>query len=133
MAEVSDVLFASPKWWAILTAYLLILKPTSLLLALFTRQWREPGMNSASLQNAGQWIGYLERCLILTFILVGFNEAIGFLLAAKSIFRFGELSKGNKNNRICFNRNIGQFYNCHTHGACTTYISFCIYMSFRFK
>lgn len=85
---------ASPKWWAILTVYLLILKPTSLLLALFTRQWREPGMNSTSLQNAGQWIGYLERCLILTFILVGFNEAIGFLLAAKSIFRFGELSKG---------------------------------------
>ena len=94
MAEVSDILFASPKWWAILTVYLLILKPTSLLLALFTRQWREPGMNSTSLQNAGQWIGYLERCLILTFILVGFNEAIGFLLAAKSIFRFGELSKG---------------------------------------
>ena len=94
MAEVSDILFASPKWWAILTVYLLILKPTSLLLALFTRQWRELGMNSTSLQNAGQWIGYLERCLILTFILVGFNEAIGFLLAAKSIFRFGELSKG---------------------------------------
>ena len=94
MAEVSDILFTSPKWWAILTAYLLILKPTSLLLALFTQQWREPGMNSTSLQNAGQWIGYLERCLILTFILVGFNEAIGFLLAAKSIFRFGELSKG---------------------------------------
>lgn len=94
MAEVSDILFTSPKWWAILTAYLLILKPTSLLLALFTQQWREPGMNSTSLQNAGQWIGYLERCLILTFILVGFNEAIGFLLAAKSIFRFRELSKG---------------------------------------
>lgn len=33
MAEVSDILFASPKWWAILTVYLLILKPTSLLLA----------------------------------------------------------------------------------------------------
>ena len=27
MAEVSDILFASPKWWAILTVYLLIFSP----------------------------------------------------------------------------------------------------------
>ena len=92
--EILGTLFSSTKYWAILTAYLLILKPTSLLLALFTRQWREPNMNTTSLQNAGQWIGYLERFLILTFILAGYTEAIGFLLAAKSIFRFGELSKG---------------------------------------
>ena len=31
--------------------------------------------------------------MIITFILIGKIEAIGFLLAAKSIFRFGELSK----------------------------------------
>lgn len=43
--------------------------------------------------NAGKWIGYFERILILTFILTGTTEGIGFLLAAKSIFRFGELSK----------------------------------------
>lgn len=38
-------------------------------------------------------IGYLERVLIMTFMLVGCMEGIGFLLAAKSIFRFGELTK----------------------------------------
>lgn len=38
-------------------------------------------------------IGYLERLLILTFTLVGSYSAVGFVLAAKSIFRFGELNK----------------------------------------
>ena len=39
------------------------------------------------------WIGYCERVLIVTFILTGNVEGIGFLLAAKSVFRFGELNK----------------------------------------
>ena len=43
--------------------------------------------------NAGKWIGYLERVLILTFIFTDNIDGIGFLLAAKSIFRFGELNR----------------------------------------
>lgn len=35
----------------------------------------------------------MERFLILTFILTETMEGIGFLLAAKSIFRFGDLNK----------------------------------------
>jgi hypothetical protein len=31
--------------------------------------------------------------MILTFVLVGSFEGVGFLLAAKSVFRFGELNK----------------------------------------
>lgn len=81
------------KCWIILIGYLLVLKPASIFLGLFTRRWSLGGNVSESLQNAGQWIGYLERILILTFILIGQIEAIGFLLAAKSIFRFGELNK----------------------------------------
>ena len=45
------------------------------------------------LPNAGKWIGYLERILVLTFIFTGNIEGIGFLLAAKSVFRFGELNR----------------------------------------
>lgn len=41
----------------------------------------------------GELIGYLERVLILTFTLMGSYVAVGFVLAAKSIFRFGELNK----------------------------------------
>lgn len=81
------------NFWTVATAYLLILKPTSVFLNLFIRRWTPTAIAEKSLPNAGKWIGYLERILILTFILTGNTECIGFLLAAKSIFRFGELSK----------------------------------------
>ncbi len=95
-AVVGDILqsiMKCDKCWIYLIGYLLILKPASIFLGLFTKRWREKGNVSESLQNTGQWIGYLERILIITFILIGKIEAIGFLLAAKSIFRFGELNK----------------------------------------
>lgn len=79
--------------WAVVTAYLLILKPTSVFLSLFIKRWTPSATVEKSLPNAGKWIGYFERILILTFILTGTAEGIGFLLAAKSIFRFGELNK----------------------------------------
>ncbi|NLR93576.1 DUF3307 domain-containing protein [Flammeovirga agarivorans] len=53
----------------------------------------------ASLQDAGQWIGILERILILTFVLNGDLKSIGFLLTAKSVFRFGDL-KGGKDRQM---------------------------------
>lgn len=43
------------------------------------------------LLKGGQLIGRLERILIFFFVLTGRSEAIAFLVAAKSIFRFGEL------------------------------------------
>jgi hypothetical protein len=48
--------------------------------------------------NGGLIIGYLERVLIFIFIYTGSMAAVGFLIAAKSIFRFGEIS--NPNNRM---------------------------------
>ena len=41
--------------------------------------------------DGGRIIGQLERALIYLFVLVGQPSAIGFLIAAKSVFRFGEL------------------------------------------
>lgn len=46
------------------------------------------------LEDAGKVIGILERLFIFYFVISGFWEGIGFLLAAKSIFRFGELKDG---------------------------------------
>jgi Protein of unknown function (DUF3307). len=86
----------SIKFWGIVTAYVLMLKPASILLSLFLKQWTPSGEMLKSLPNAGKWIGYLERTLILTFILINCIEGVGFLLAAKSVFRFGELSKANE-------------------------------------
>ncbi len=82
-----------PKVWAIAVAYLLVIRPTSVFLNSFIKRWTPNDSKDESLPNAGKWIGYLERTLILTFILTQNVEGVGFLLATKSIFRFGELSK----------------------------------------
>lgn len=44
-----------------------------------------------SLAKAGRYIGMLERLFVFGFVLLDFLGGIGFLLAAKSIFRFGDL------------------------------------------
>jgi Protein of unknown function (DUF3307) len=47
----------------------------------------------ASLPSGGAMIGLLERTLIFLFVLTGEPNAIGFLIAAKSILRFGEVQQ----------------------------------------
>ena len=48
-----------------------------------------------ALINAGNYIGILERLFVFCFIISNHFEAIGFLLGAKSIFRFGDLRESN--------------------------------------
>ena len=60
---------------------------------LLLKRWGKSGLTVGGLPDAGKWIGFLERILILTFILTDSTEGIGFLLAAKSIFRYGDLNK----------------------------------------
>ena len=45
------------------------------------------------LPGGGYWIGVTERSLIYLFILIGEPSGIGFLAAAKSVFRIGELKE----------------------------------------
>ncbi|NAY92231.1 DUF3307 domain-containing protein [Muricauda sp. JGD-17] len=52
-----------------------------------------------SLKNAGKYIGMLERLFVFGFILVQQWSAIGLLITAKSVFRFGDLNKG-KNRKL---------------------------------
>ena len=44
-----------------------------------------------SLQSAGTIIGMLERLFVFGFVVSGYMTAVGFLLATKSVFRFGDL------------------------------------------
>ena len=48
------------------------------------------GEENPSLPNAGHVIGNVERMLTLVFVMLSQYEAIGFLLAAKSLLRFRE-------------------------------------------
>lgn len=50
-------------------------------------------MQGQGMSMAGKWIGYIERVLIPTSVLTSNIEAARFLLAAKSVFRFGDLNK----------------------------------------
>ena len=73
--------------------YLLAIWPSGIWIGKVTRSWRDEIQkdNIEGLERAGFWIGALERVLILTFMLLSRFEAIGFLIAAKSIFRFGDI------------------------------------------
>lgn len=85
----------SLRAWLVITSYIAVLSPASILIKLFMEyeKWIPTDAKSMGMPNAGKWIGYLERILILTFIFTGNIEGIGFLLAAKSVFRFGELNR----------------------------------------
>ena len=93
LSAMTNTLFTA-KSLLIVCVYLLMLKPSSIFLSLLLKQWNVK-IKDKSLPNAGKWIGYLERTLVLTFILTNSIEGVGFLLAAKSVFRFGDLNKAN--------------------------------------
>ena len=95
LPAVVDNIVNNENVLVIIIAYLLVLKPASIVLSLFFGRWNIED-NMKGLPNAGKWIGYLERALVLTFILSSQVEMIGFLIAAKSIFRFGELKQANE-------------------------------------
>ena len=55
------------------------------------RRGTNEGIIRRGFESGGKIIGYLERSLIFLFMLTGQPGGIGFLIAAKSIFRFGEI------------------------------------------
>jgi hypothetical protein len=52
-----------------------------------------PANMISGLPRAGRAVGRLERALIFVFVLNGQPEAVGFVVAAKTIFRIGDLSR----------------------------------------
>ncbi|MXV15606.1 DUF3307 domain-containing protein [Hufsiella ginkgonis] len=77
------------KIWIVLVAYLAVSLPASVFISICVKRWEEPV--TGGLPNAGKLIGLIERALVLSFILQGSLAAIGFLMAAKSILRIGDL------------------------------------------
>jgi len=83
------------KFWILIAGIIFLTKPTSIIIKNIISIWTPESNDKEdnSLQNAGNYIGILERLFVFCFILGGHFEAIGFLLAAKSIFRFGDLKE----------------------------------------
>ncbi len=103
--SVTDVRFTfdfldNTHFWVCLATILTLTFPTSILIKVLIAKWTPTtytpsnSPDETSLQSAGKFIGIMERLLIFTFIYTNHFEAIGFLLAAKSIFRFGDLKDG---------------------------------------
>ena len=85
------------------TALALVIFVPAVLIKMLIAQWRPETKDNQSgalfedeesLIRAGRFIGILERLFVFLFIVIDHWEAVGFLLAAKSIFRFGDLRQG---------------------------------------
>jgi hypothetical protein len=78
---------------------LLCLKPANVLIRVCLSSLKTNGaiadiLKDESLQRAGRWIGALERAMAFVLILLGQFTAIGFIIAAKSVLRYGEAQTG---------------------------------------
>jgi len=92
--ELFHSIIDNSKFWWILLSYIFLTIPVSVLIGKMTNKWSNElngSTQTKGLENAGKWIGIIERILIFTFIIVNQLSVIGFLLAAKSVFRFGDL------------------------------------------
>ncbi len=88
-----DTLY-NPKFLLLVTSILGVTVVSSIIMRTIISKWYlKEDSNDESLENAGSYIGMLERLFVFAFIITQHWEGIGFLLAAKSVFRFGDLSK----------------------------------------
>ncbi|WP_272148622.1 DUF3307 domain-containing protein [Tenacibaculum aiptasiae] len=84
----------APKFLLLILALLTVSFVSSILMKILMSKWvLEEDKSEDSLENAGKYIGILERFFVFGFILLNQWSAIGLLIAAKSVFRFGDLSR----------------------------------------
>lgn len=83
------------KLLILITAVVFLTNPASVIIRTLISHWTPRTLYTvtSSLPDAGKFIGFLERLFVLIFILNNHWEAVGFLLAAKSVFRFGNLKE----------------------------------------
>ena len=82
----------------IVMAALFLTSPTSIIIKTLLSSWTpvaeaQSNIQTESLSSAGKYIGILERLLVFTFIMVNHWEGVGFMVAAKSVFRFSDLAQ----------------------------------------
>ena len=79
-------------------AALFLTSPASIFIKILLSSWTpvpetQTNIQTESLSSAGKYIGILERLLVFTFIMVNHWEGVGFMVAAKSVFRFSDLAQ----------------------------------------
>lgn len=88
-------ILSSSEIWIYASAILFITVVSGIVMKELMSSWSKnlDDKNDESLSNAGKYIGMLERIFVFVFVITGNWEGIGFLLAAKSVFRFGDLKE----------------------------------------
>jgi len=77
--------------WATITAFVFVSFPAGIIIGQLSKHWRDKVRDPQNnLENAGKWIGIAERIIVLILVLHNQYSAIGLLVAAKGIIRFGE-------------------------------------------
>ena len=77
----------------LITCLVFLTRPVSIIMKTIFTKWNISKLTESdeSLKDAGNYIGILERLLVFIFIITNHWEAVGFLITAKSVFRFGDL------------------------------------------
>lgn len=83
----SEIINTSDDLVIIITAIVLVTSPTGIVIGKITESFRKQFDSNDSLQRAGKFIGIFERILVLIFVFNAQYEAVGYLLASKSILR----------------------------------------------
>lgn len=89
----SFVLQFQEKWLLIILAFVLLTYVSGVIMKVILSKWDLDHFEGEALEKAGWYIGVLERLFIFGFVFLDYWAGIGFLIAAKSIFRFSDLSK----------------------------------------
>lgn len=96
--NISLSVIYSPQNLLLIVFLLLVTFVTSICMKVLISKWKPEEKTNDALKNAGSYIGMLERLFIFGFVIINFWEGIGVLLAAKSVFRFGDLSRAKDRN-----------------------------------
>ncbi|WP_345988612.1 DUF3307 domain-containing protein [Chryseobacterium sp. Chry.R1] len=96
--EFDVTIFENQEFLKIVMAVIFLTTPSSIIIKILLSSWTpvaeaQNNIQTESLTSAGKYIGILERLLVFIFILVNHWEGVGFMVAAKSVFRFSDLAQ----------------------------------------
>jgi len=91
--EIDD--FLTDQILLFIVGILSLTQPVSIIMKTIFSKWNISKLTEGneSLKDAGKYIGILERILVFVFVILDHWEAVGFLITAKSVFRFGDLKE----------------------------------------
>lgn len=93
--DISMANYITEQNLLLITCLVFLTIPVSVIMKIIFLKWDISSLTEGneSLKDAGKYIGILERILVFIFIIANHWEAVGFLITAKSVFRFGDLKE----------------------------------------